>query len=164
LRQESFRLDSRPPGHVIDTSALIDLHQTVYAPDVFKTLWAKLAELADTGRLFAPREVYNEIARGDDALVAWAKQHRRMFCEPDSEQQSLVRDILRRFPRLVDSTKQTPAADPFVIALAEVGKHTVVCSEQGGKQGRVRIPDVCKARNVLCVNSLGMFRDLKWSF
>jgi hypothetical protein len=92
-----------------------------------------------------------------------------MFCEPDSEQQSLVRDILRRYPRLVDSTKQTPAADPFVIALAEAGRpedgrHTVVCSEQGGKQGRVRIPDVCKARNVRCVNSLGMFRDLKWSF
>jgi hypothetical protein len=108
--------------------------------------------------------VHNEVARGDDALVTWAKQHKRMFCEPDSEQQSLVRDILRRFPRLVDSTKQTPAADPFVIALAEAGGHTVVCSEQGGKQGHVRIPDVCKARSVGCVNSLGMFRDLKWSF
>jgi hypothetical protein len=140
------------------------LHQTVYAPDVFRTLWTNLSDLADAGRLIAPREVYNEIARGDDALVTWAKKHKRMFCDPDSDQQNLVRDTLRRFSKLVDSTKLTPAADPFVVALAEAGCHTVVCSEQGGKQGRVRIPDVCKARNVRCVNSLGMFRDLKWSF
>ncbi|MCX6843147.1 MAG: DUF4411 family protein [candidate division WOR-3 bacterium] len=164
MRQESLKLDSRPPGHVIDTSALIDLHQVVYAPDVFRTLWTNLAELVDRGVLLAPREVYNEIVRGNDALVTWAKQHKRMFCDPDGEQQSLVRDILRRFPRLVDSTKLTPAADPFVIALAEAGMHTVVCSEKSGMPGRPRIPGVCKARNVRCVDSLGMFRDLKWSF
>ena len=164
MRQEVLKLDSRPPGYVIDTSALTDLHQVVYAPDVFKALWAKLAELADKGLLLAPREVYNEIARGDDALITWARQHKRMFCDPDGEQQSLVRDILQRFPKLVDSTKLTPAADPFVIALAETGKHTVVCSEKGGMPGHTKIPDVCRARGVHCVDSLGMFRVLKWSF
>ena len=47
MRQESLRLDSPPPGYVIDTSALIDLHRVHYAPDVFKSLWTKLGELVE---------------------------------------------------------------------------------------------------------------------
>ena len=159
-----LKLDGLAAGHVIDTSALIDLHRVVYAPDVFQTLWARLAELADGRHLLAPREVFNEIARGDDALHTWAKQHKHMFCDPDIEQQTLVREIVHRFPKLVDSSKATPDADPFVIALAEAGKHTVVCSEKGNMQGHVRIPDVCRARGVKCVRPLDMFRELKWSF
>ncbi len=164
MRQESLKLDSLPPGHVIDTSALIDLHRVHYAPDVFKSLWTRLAELADRRLLIAPRQVYTEIKQRDDELLQWAKQHKHMFCDPDGEQQTIVREIAAKHQALVDHTKTTEDADPFVIALAEAGKHTVVCSEKGGMQGRVRIPDVCKARNVRCVDSLGMFRDLKWSF
>jgi hypothetical protein len=164
LRQQALDLDATAPGYVIDTSALIDLHRVVYAPDVFKTLWENLAGLVRERRLLAPREVYNEISKRDDDLYAWSKLHKQMFCEPDSRQQAIVRQILTSHPRLVDASKDTPDADPFVVALAEAGSHVVVCSEKGNMQGRVRIPDVCRARRVRCIRPLEMFRELKWSF
>jgi hypothetical protein len=164
LRQQALKLDDSPGGHVIDMSALVDLHRVHYAPDVFGSLWTRLAELAGKRRLLAPRQVYTEIKQRDDDLLKWASQHKHIFCDQDDEQQTIVREIVAGFPKLIDVSKTNEDADPFVIALAEVGKHTVVCSEKGGMQGHTHIPDVCKARGVRCVNSLGMFRDLKWSF
>jgi hypothetical protein len=164
LRQQSLRLDVPPPGYVIDTSALIDLHRVHYAPDVFKSLWTKLGELVEKRTLIAPRQVYTEIKQRDDDLRKWARQHKHMFCDQDAEQQVIVREIMAKSGALVDTTKTIEDADPFVIALAEAGKHTVVCSEKGGMQGHTKIPDVCRIRGVHCVDSLGMFRALKWSF
>jgi hypothetical protein len=164
LRQESLELPGLEAGHVIDTNALIDLHRRHYAPDVFKSLWSRLAELAERRRLIAPRQVYTEIKQLDDDLLMWAKQHKYMFRDQDAEQQTIVREIMAKFPKLVDASKTTEAADPFVIALAEVGGHTVVTTEKATVQGKPKIPNVCVARNVRCVDLLGMFRALKWSF
>jgi len=164
LRQESLDLPGLASCHVIDMSALVDLHRRHYAPDVFKSLWSRLGELVEKRTLIAPRQVYTEIKQRDDDLLKWAKQHKCMFHDPDSEQQAVVREILAKFPKLVDHTKTTEDADPFVIALAEVGGHTVVTAEKATVQGRPKIPNVCTARNVRCVDLLGMFRALKWSF
>lgn len=164
MPRRSLELPGLISCHVVDTSALIDLHRVYYAPDVFKTLWTRLSELAAKRLMIAPRQVYTEIKQRDDDLLKWAKQHKYMFRDQDEEQQRIVREIMARSRALVDTSKTMEEADPFVIALAEAGKHTVVCTEKGGMQGRTRIPDVCKARGVRCVDSLGMFRDLRWSF
>ena len=131
MRQESLKLTGLAASHVIDMSALVDLHRVHYAPDVFKTLWSRLAELAEKRQLLAPRQVYTEIKQRDDDLLKWARQRKYMFQDQDSEQQMIVREVEAKFPALVDHTKTTEDADPFVIALAEAGKHTVVCSEKG---------------------------------
>lgn len=106
------------PGYCIDTNALIDLWRRKYAPDVFPSLWEKIESLISQGELIAPLEVLRELEKQDDELLKWAKAHKGIFRDLDYEQQLRVRNILKEFPRLVDENKETPEADPFVIALA----------------------------------------------
>ena len=74
---------------------------------------------------------------------------------------------------LFDIEKETPDADPFVIALAIVrqrqaallGECVVVSDEARAEQGvRPRIPRVCRdpAYNVPCIRTLEMFEREGW--
>jgi nucleotide-binding universal stress UspA family protein len=56
-------------------------------------------------------------------------------------------------------------ADPFVIALARRHGLTVVSEERrSGNPSAPKIPNVCAARGVRCVNLLGLMADLGWTF
>lgn len=157
------------PGYCysIDTSALIDLKP--YFPDIFTSLWKNLENLISQERLFAPREVFEELKKKDDELFKWAKGHRRMFKDLDNAQMEQMRNILRDFPNFVDMNKTTPEADPFVIALAISEGCTVIASEKPvnldvNPDACPRIPDVCKKRNVKCITLEEFFREQKWEF
>jgi hypothetical protein len=158
------------PGYCIDINALIDLWRRKYAPDVFPSLWEKIESLISRGELIAPREVLRELEKKDDELLRWAKSHKGMFIELDNEQQLLVRNILKEFPRLADENKETPDADPFVIALAMSKGWTVVTSEQPANltvnpTARPKIPNACERFNVKCIyDLLEFFREQKWEF
>jgi len=143
----------------------IDLWRRVYPPDVFVTLWNKLEALIADGRFCSHREVMKELEKRDDELLKWAKLRKGMFAVPDATQQVSVQRLLAKFPGIVDSSRTGPQADPFVIARAECEGLTVVTSETpvGSTTGkRLKIPDVCQARQIPCTNLLGMFRKLGW--
>ncbi|MBA3044861.1 MAG: DUF4411 family protein [Candidatus Thermoplasmatota archaeon] len=77
--------------YIIDTSSLIELNK--HNPmDVYKTPWQKMDSLVKNGKLFAPREVLDEIIRFDDTLAGWAKKHPSMFIDPTKEQIEIVRE------------------------------------------------------------------------
>ena len=158
------------PGYCIDTSALIDLWRRKYAPDVFRSLWEEIQKLISQGRLIAPQEVLEELKKQDDELLKWAKEHKGMFRDLDNEQQLQVRKILKKFPKLIDENKETPDADPFVIALAMSKGWKVVTSEQPvdlntNPDARSKIPNVCEYFNVKCIYQLlEFFREEKWVF
>ena len=109
-----------PEIYCVDTGSLIKLNRD-FPQDVFPGVWENMDRLAASGRLEAPAEVLQEIERGDDELVSWARQHRGMFKRPDADQITAVQEILAAFPSLVDASKETPDADPFVVALAKAG-------------------------------------------
>lgn len=157
------------PGYCysIDTSALIDLKP--YFPHIFTSLWKNLENLISQKRLIAPREVLEELKKKDDELLKWAKGHRQIFKNLDNEQMNQMRNILKDFPKFVDTDKTTPEADPFVIALAMSEGCTVVASEKpvnlnANPDVRPRIPDVCEKRNVKCITLEEFFREQKWEF
>ncbi len=153
------------PGYVIDTSALIDLWRVYYPPDVFPTLWERnLEEIIRKGLLIAPKEVYNELQQRDDDLWNWAKDHKKMFIELDEEQAGQVKVIARRFPRLIDSEKTTPDADPFVIGLALSRSWTVIASESSNPGGKPRIPDVCRNYDIKCIKLVEFLRERGWRY
>lgn len=160
--------------YCIDTSALIDI-KWLYPQDVFPALWSELGTLVRRGRLIAPREVRKEVEKWDDELSRWARRHTKMFKPVDLEQQRLVVDILRAFPGLVDATKQTPEADPFVIALAIAQKNRlaqtlfpadciVVAQEKPSDGGRPKIPDVSDHYGITCIKIIELFKREKWKF
>lgn len=152
-------------GYVIDSCALIDLRRRWYPEDVFESLWVKIETLVKDGRLKSHREVLRELRQQDDEVARWAKAHRTMFGDPDEAQQKWIEEIARDFPNLVDYESARPQADPFVIARAlSENSLAVVTSERSGTALRPRIPDVCQAKGVSCLNLLDMFRELGWKF
>ncbi len=153
-------------GYCIDTCALIDLWRRHYPPDVFPGLWEDIERLVNQGRLIAPREVLEELRGVDDEILEWAKRHGKMFLALDEDQLREVTTILEDFPRLIDPNKETPEADPFLIALAGTRKWTVVTSERArtSPDGRPKVPDVCKSRGVECISLIEFFREHGWKY
>ncbi|MGA2222110.1 MAG: DUF4411 family protein [Verrucomicrobiia bacterium] len=158
--------------YCVDTSSMIHIHRD-YPEDVFAGLWQSIAKLVQTDRLIAPREVFKEIERGDDQLLKWAKKHKHIFRNLDPTQVQMVKQIEADFPALVDWLRETPEADPFVIALAQVqaenrkgelfaSKHIVVTQESPTKANR--IPAVCRHYGIECINVLELFRREGWKF
>lgn len=52
----------------------------------------------------------------DDQLKDWSREHNNMFVEPADRQIEIVKEILRKYPSLIDINRKYDA-DPWVIAL-----------------------------------------------
>lgn len=132
--------------------------------DIFAGLWRHLERLVSKGDLLAPHEVLRELEQKEDELLGWARKNAKMFISLDSEQQQLVRDVLKKYPTLVDPTKSIPDADPFVVALGKKN-YTIVTQEKAGAYGgSMKIPDVCAREGIKCISLHQMFREEKWEF
>src|ERR1043165_7132802 len=140
----------------IDSSALIHAWRRAYRPKNFGVLWQNLDDLIEQSRLRASIEVYNEIQKKDDELLAWCKERKEaMFVEIDAQTQTHLVRIMKAHPRLVDTSKGLSGADPFVIALAAATAPTmVVVSEE--HPGQTKIPGVCAAEKIECINLADM--------
>lgn len=158
--------------YIIDTSSLIELNK--HNPmDIFQTPWKRIEELIKNKRLFAPKEVLNEINQYDDTLAAWAKKHSDLFIEETAEQIKIVKEILKTYPSLIKKDKRH-AADPWVIALAiemiqnpqqtllEIKR--IVVTEEKLRGNKVRIPYVCQEYKIESIDILDMFRMEGWKF
>ena len=159
--------------YIIDTSSLIELNK--HNPmDIYQTPWQKMDGLVKNGRLYAPKEVLDEIKRFDDALVEWTKKHPEMFKDPTKEQIEIVKEILKKYPSLIKKGKRF-AADPWVIALAiemirspqktlDIEVKRIVVTEEKIRGNKVRIPFVCEDYTVEAIDILDMFRLEDWKF
>ena len=147
----------------VDTSAILHAWRRSYPPDVFPSLWGKVDGLIRQGDLIATEEVLVELQRQDDEVYAWALQHRMMFLPIDERIQQVVRQILLHHPRLLDTRKSRSGADPFVIALAQIERCTVVTNERRtSSPSRPHIPDVCAAMGIRSIDILGLIREQGW--
>lgn len=149
----------------LDTSAILDGWRRYYPPDVFPGVWERLDELIDDGSLRATEEVLVELERKDDEVFAWARRREHLFVPIDDRIQDVVADILATHERLLDTRSGRSAGDPFVIALAEIEKCTVVTGERATHSSdRPNIPDVCFARGLKSIPLLQLLREEGWTF
>jgi predicted nucleic acid-binding protein len=153
------------PGYVIDTNALIDLWRRHYAKDVFPQLWELLEKMIADQELIAPQEVLAELRPQNDELYRWATKQ-DFFKDLDAEQVGFAKEIVAKFPNLVDPDKTIPDADPFVVALARSKGWKVVSAEKrSGVGSRPKIPNVCEHyTGMVCLPLLDFFRDRNWRF
>lgn len=151
--------------YVFDTSALIGAWVRGYPPDVFPGFWDKLDGLVDAGEVVVPEEVLDELKRQDDELLAWVKERADKMIIGTSRAVMLeARAVLADHGGLTKTGTGRGLADPFVIALAAIGGRAVVTQEQGGSGDKPRIPYVCEARSVECLNILQVIRAQGWRF
>ncbi len=158
--------------YIIDTSSLIELNQR-HPVDVFPSVWRKIEDLINSNRLFAPREVYDEISRIDDLLFDWSKKQPKMFIEPTVEQITIVKEILSKYPSLIRIDRKYDA-DPWVIAVAiEMIRNPqqalekikrIVVTEEKLRGNKIKIPFVCQDYSIEAIDILNMFRMEGWTF
>jgi len=151
--------------YCVDTSGWLDGWERHYPPDVFPTLWAQIDVSIAAGEIFSSEEVYVELQKKADELHDWVKDRKQMLVPLSEEIQLIAVDLLREFPRLVDTLRGRSKADPFVIATAIDRRASVVTGEPvTGRMNKPRIPDVCHVKGIRCINFLQMIRELKITF
>lgn len=151
-------MSENQPRYTIDSCSLIQLRR-VYAYDVFPVVWDKLGDLADQGIVISVEDVYEELKVQDDVVFDWATQHPHMFLPLDGIIQIKASQVLDTYPNLIDLKKKKSGADPFVIAAALVYSCAVVTEEDLSRSPKLsKIPDVCKAYGIKCINLLELLR------
>lgn len=152
------------PKYVFDSNVFINL-QRRQPIDIFPSLWVKIGELMDNGIIISSREVYDEIMIGGDELEKWAKERKECFLPSDVSVQQDVRTILLAHRGLVEGGKKKNSADPFVIALAKQKRCKVVTEEvPTHNMASPKIPDVCDAYKIECIDFICFAREEKFTF
>lgn len=139
---------------VLDTSAYINGQRDHYPLATFPSVWTTVGEGMADGRIVTPREVYREIKKKDDDVAEWADDRKDVFVDPSEEVQRAVGAIYASYPGIA----RRDAADPFVIAEAQIRGLTVVTYEGRSFSGipisatrwMKSMPGVCKRINVPC--------------
>lgn len=150
--------------YVFDSNIFINL-QRRQPIDIFPSLWTKIGELMDDGTIISSQKVYDEIMVGGDDLEKWAKARQKSFLPSDVPIQQDVRTILSTHRGLVEGGKKKNSADPFVIALAKQEKCKVVTEEvPTHNMVSPKIPDVCDAYQIDCIDFIGFAREEKFAF
>ena len=158
--------------YIVDTSSLVKLNRN-NPIDVFPSIWEKLKLLSDNNRLIAPKEVFNEIKQNDDMLSKWAKQQKKMFKKPTQKQITIVQEILKDYPALIDAERKYDA-DPWVVALAiEMSSNQqttlatikrIVVTEEKLRGNQIKIPFVCNQKSIEAIDVVELFRTEGWKF
>ena len=154
--------------YIFDTVSLSSLKY--YFPNVFKSVWSGLDSLVASGSIISTREVWNELQRGapHPHTQPWFKSNQQIFTVPQADELRFVAQIfaIPHFQTLIGTKQQlngTPVADPFVIALANVKRGTVI-TEEVFKPNSAKIPNVCAHFNIPCMNLEKFMQIQGWSF
>jgi hypothetical protein len=149
-----------------DTSVLINGRRDLLPPDVFPTPWALIEQMIVTGSIRAVDVVRDELAKKDDTTKIWAEAQVDLFVPLEGDIQVATTRTLAAHPRLIGRGGARNAADPFVIGLARARSGVVVTEETrtSNPTSNPRIPDVCNALGVRCVNLVGFIREQGWRF
>ncbi len=160
--------------YALDTSVFTEAGRRYYAFDIAPVFWETLVACACDGRVVSIDHVRDELERGTDELWEWAKKHfAPWFLSTDDdgvvEQYRALTNWVAAQTRFTDAAKDEfyGAADGWLIALALDKSGTVVTQEVSSRDSkkRVKIPDVCSAFEVTCIDTFRMLRELciRWT-
>lgn len=147
---------------IVDASSWICLHEERYGPDVFPELWSRLRAFAEAGRIKAPREVLREVGE-DGGVGAWARMIKPSIVPAVTTAiKTRLGAIHQAFPGLVQD--YTADADPWLVAFGKEGSWVVVTEERWSTGATPKIPNVCDAYDVECINCTDLLRrlEIKW--
>ncbi|SEF14734.1 DUF4411 family protein [Jiangella alba] len=156
-----------PVIYSLDTSGLVDGIERYYPPANFPGLWEQVDALIAEGRLLMSEEAWNEAISTDAPVKEWCSDSSaaRASCvkTTDAAIAAISGAIVQQFPSWVTQGRKN-AADPFVIAVAEVHRCMVISGEKNGGPGTPKIPYVCTQRSVKHGRFIDIIKNEGWSF
>lgn len=149
-----------------DTSSLLNGRRDLLPPDVFGSLWDNIEAMIEAGCIRCVDTVRDELSRFDDEVGRWCAAMPHLFIALEPDVQRATTAVLSSHGRLLAQGKPgRNGADPLVIGLAVARGATVVTEERAsGKLEKPKIPDVCAAMSVPCLNLVGFVRQQGWRF
>jgi hypothetical protein len=139
----------------------------MYPSDKRPEFWAFIAEQIENGTVGSTKKVYDELLKGQDYLKTWTKSRKALCKRPSRAVQDAYRRIAdfarANYPmRLWDEFLD--GGDAWIIASALSEGGGVVTEESTWRNGKIRIPSVCKSFDVRCTNVVGMLAELEAPF
>ena len=155
--------------YVFDTSSFIVLSH--YYKDQFPSLWSKINDEVNLGKIISVKEVVNEIeAYGPETeLKEWVRDNKKIFHPMTKEEGQILSDIFKKYPKFQDMIKKKslqkgrPVADPLIVAKAIHIKGVVVSEESSQKDG-IKIPNLCQIKNISCFKLKEFMKKKGWKF
>ena len=153
--------------YLLDANVLIDARRDYYPPDRVPQFWQWLVDMGTQGRVRIPREIFDDIVRGNDELVDWLIRHKPSLVLDEYAPRELVAYVTEQgYARdLADDEIEKIGSDAFLIAhaLVDAGNRCVVTTESS-KPSRTRanrhVPDVCRDLDVDCIDTFQLIRRL----
>jgi hypothetical protein len=155
--------------YLLDANVMIRAHEDYYPIDRIPKFWTWLAELGTRGTVKIPYEIYREIAISTGPLHDWltdAAISQAMLLQMTTDPSYLNQVVTGGYaPDLNDSEIEEIGQDPFLIAyaLANPAATTIVTKEVSApskQRANRRVPDVCRAFGVRCINDFDLYREL----
>lgn len=144
--------------YCIDTSSLFNLKG--YPKDIFPTIWKRLEDMVKRGELFSHLEVFKEVKIGRDEIFTWCKKSKRMFKDIDECQLQELENVKEKYDQNYwnrETTKTTPWADPWLIALS-ICESAVVVTDETNRPNR--IPSISGELGIDCMTLFDLFRRM----
>ncbi len=165
---------ARRVRYLVDASVLMEAHRRYYRFGLCPGFWDCLVWHHKQGVVSSIDRVKSEIEEGKDALAHWVKR----ACPSTFFESTKAVPVGQSYGDIVSwaqSQKQykpealaefANAADGWLVAYAREHGFVVVTQEVSAPESRkeVKIPDVCNAFKVPCIDTFEMLEQLKVSF
>lgn len=151
-------------AYLLDANVFIEAKNRYYGFDFCPAFWDWLDQSHAAGTVFSIDKVHDELVGGSDELATWAQQRASgFFLTPDAT----IVPSLQATSSWTSGGGYEPAAvatflqgaDYYLVADAHAHDHTVVTHEVvAHSTKKVKIPNVCLALSVKCMNPFEMLR------
>ena len=159
--------------YVLDSDVFIQANRLYYAFDIAPLFWDSLVFHAQNGSVITIDRVKMELDRGQDDLSIWIKEYLLDAVHSTDEQEVIINyqhimEWIQENDQYNETAKITFAqsADGWLIAFAKTYDCIVVTQEVSAPESKnkIKIPDICKQFQVLCIDTFEMLRALKIRF
>ncbi len=163
--------------YVVDSNFFIEAHRVTYPLDVAESFWKKVKQLANEQKIISIDKVKKEIYDHEDALRHWCITNLPVDFFKDT---STIIDsysqivnwasskVEHYLPNAISEFLHADEADAFIIGfvLDDSINRVLVTQEisEPSRKSKIKIPDVCIAKDVRYCNTVEMFRRLGETF
>lgn len=161
MAQLSLFDTSHPYKYIIDSSSIFSQKPTEpHRRTVNRSLWENIDRLIREQKIVTCSEIRDEIK--DKDLAKWLKSLSCIILDVNEEIQENVVRIVTEHPKLVDFDKVKSSGDAFLIATAMKYNLTVITEENKDKPHK--IPKICEAMRVSCLDIIELCTKEGWQF
>ena len=156
-------------AYLLDANTLLEAKNVHYGMDFCPAFWCWLTVSHADGQIFSITQVRDELL--DDVIRPWVNaQSPDFFLSKDATVERKIGELVQWVDRqrLLDTVilEFMDSADMYLVAHAMARGHTVVSWEKSAPESRkkIKIPDVCAAMGVRCIEPHLMLRELRARF